>query len=85
MAKSYNKKVVAKSFSLGELVWKTILLLDSKDPKYGKWSPNWEGPYKVNNVLPNGAYNLEDLDGTKHMRFINGKYLKKICSFLMEK
>ncbi|CAI9771431.1 unnamed protein product [Fraxinus pennsylvanica] len=42
MTKFYNKKVIAKSFSLGELVWKTILHLDSKDPKYGKWSPNWK-------------------------------------------
>ncbi|KAL2512858.1 Uncharacterized protein Adt_18458 [Abeliophyllum distichum] len=77
MAKYYNRKFVAKFFRLGDLVWKTILLLTSKDPKYGKWSPNWEGPYRVENVLSNEAYHLEDLDGTKHVRSTNEKYLQK--------
>jgi hypothetical protein len=31
VAKAYNKKVMTKSFQLGHLVWKTILLLRSKD------------------------------------------------------
>ncbi|XP_038695475.1 uncharacterized protein LOC119992754 [Tripterygium wilfordii] len=47
IAKSYNKRVVVKSFEPGELVWKARLPLDFKDPKYEKWSPNWEGPYQV--------------------------------------
>jgi len=37
-----------KSFQVGDLVWKTILLLRTKSNKFGKWSPSWEGPYKVN-------------------------------------
>ena len=48
VAKAYNKKVKAKSFHVGDLVWKTILPLRNKDQKFGKWSPSWEGPYKVN-------------------------------------
>jgi hypothetical protein len=40
VAKAYNKKVKAKSFPVGDLVWKTILLLRSKDQKFGKWSPS---------------------------------------------
>jgi hypothetical protein len=31
IAKAYNKKVKAKSFQVGDLVWKTILPLRSKD------------------------------------------------------
>ena len=31
VAKAYNKKVKAKSFQVGDLVWKTVLLLRSKD------------------------------------------------------
>jgi hypothetical protein len=47
VAKAYNKKVKAKSFQVGDLVWKTILPLRNKDRKFGKWSPSWKGPYKV--------------------------------------
>jgi uncharacterized protein YktA (UPF0223 family) len=47
VAKAYNKKVNAKLFQVGYLVWKTILPLRNKDRKFGKWSPSWEGLYKV--------------------------------------
>jgi hypothetical protein len=47
VARAYNKKVKAKSFQVGDLVWKTILPIGSKSDKFGKWSPSWEGPYKV--------------------------------------
>ena len=30
VAKAYNKKVKSKSFQVGELVWKTILIIGSK-------------------------------------------------------
>jgi hypothetical protein len=39
VAKAYNKKVKAKSFQVGDLVWKTVLPLRSRDRKFGKWSP----------------------------------------------
>ena len=39
MARAYNKKVRAKSFQVSELVWKTILPLETKSNKFGKWSP----------------------------------------------
>jgi hypothetical protein len=29
IAKAYNKRVVEKSFQVGDLVWKTILLLET--------------------------------------------------------
>jgi hypothetical protein len=31
VAKAYNKKINAKSFQVGDLVWKTVLPLRSKD------------------------------------------------------
>ena len=40
IARAYNKKVKAKSFQVGELVWKTILPLGTKINKFGKWSPS---------------------------------------------
>jgi hypothetical protein len=47
VAKAYNKKVKAKSFQISDLVWKSVLPLKSRDQKSGKWSPSWEGPYRV--------------------------------------
>jgi hypothetical protein len=38
VAKAYNKKVKAKSFQVGILIWKTILPLSSRDRKFEKWS-----------------------------------------------
>jgi hypothetical protein len=36
VARAYNKKVKAKLFQVGDLVWKTILPLRNKDQKFGK-------------------------------------------------
>ena len=40
--KSYNRRIRPKTFAIGDLVWKVILPLGTKDPYLGKWSPNWE-------------------------------------------
>jgi hypothetical protein len=42
IARSYDKKIKTKEFAKGDLVWKLILPINSKDPKYWKWSPTWE-------------------------------------------
>ena len=76
VAKAYNKKVRSKSFQVGELVWKTILLIGSKSNQFGKWSPNWECPYKVIKVIFGNSYMLETLQGEGLPRAINGRYLK---------
>ncbi|XP_075478849.1 uncharacterized protein LOC142519705 [Primulina tabacum] len=44
VARIYNKRINKKSFQEGDVVWKTILPLGTKDRDLGKWSPNWEGP-----------------------------------------
>ncbi|GKV01725.1 hypothetical protein SLEP1_g14266 [Rubroshorea leprosula] len=76
IAKSYNKRVKGKNLAVGDLVWKAILPLGKKDHRFGKWSPNWEGPFRIHEVLKGGAYWLESLDGELHLRKINGIYLK---------
>jgi transposase InsO family protein len=38
----YNKKVKVRSFQVGELVWKTISPVGTRDRQFGKWSPRWE-------------------------------------------
>nr|CAD39373.2 OSJNBb0021I10.7 [Oryza sativa Japonica Group] len=77
VALHYNKKVVPKSFSEGELVWKLILPIGTRDNKFGKWSPNWEGPFQIYKVVSKGVYMLQGLDGEVYGRALNGKYLKK--------
>jgi hypothetical protein len=78
VARHYNKKVKNKQFGEEELVWKVKLLFWSKDSKFGKWSPTWEGPYRIKRCAPGNAYILEMLEGEEEFdRAINGKYLKK--------
>ena len=77
VARAYNKKVKDKSFQVGNLVWKTILPLGMKGNKFGKWSPSWEGPYRVVKVIFGNSYMMETLQGDQLPRAINGKYLKK--------
>ena len=50
VAKWYDKKVKAKEFANGDLVWKLILPIGTKSSKFGKWSPNWEGPYRIKSI-----------------------------------
>jgi hypothetical protein len=76
VARAYNKKVRIKYFQVGDLVWKTILAIGSKSNKFGKWSPSWEGPYKVVKVCPGNYYLVETLQGQRLSRALNGRYLK---------
>ena len=77
VARAYNKKVRAKSFQVDELVWKTILPLGTKSNKFGKWSPSWEGPYKIVKVIFGNSYLVETMQGERLQRGLNGRYLKK--------
>ena len=77
VAKWYDKKVKAKEFADEDLVWKLILPIGTKISKFGKWSPNWEGPYRISRSAPGNAYILETLEGVEFPRALNGKYLKK--------
>jgi hypothetical protein len=40
IAKANNKRVMEKSFQVGDLVWKMILPLGTRSGKFGKWSPS---------------------------------------------
>jgi hypothetical protein len=77
VARAYDKKLRSKSFQVGELVWKAILPLETKDVTFGKWSPSWEGPYKIVKVIARNSYIMESLQGTRLPRALNGRYLKK--------
>ncbi|KAI5311285.1 hypothetical protein L3X38_000039 [Prunus dulcis] len=77
VSKAYNKRVRNKSFEEGEVVWKAVLPLGTHVASYGKWSPTWERPFIINQVLGLGAYRLQDQNGDIHATPINGKRLKK--------
>jgi hypothetical protein len=84
VAKTYNKKVKAKSFQVGDLVSKTILPLRNKDWKFGKWSPSWEGSYKVKQVISANAYLLQTLQGKDLPKALNGCFLKQCHSSMWQ-
>ncbi|CAL2228365.1 unnamed protein product [Prunus armeniaca] len=77
VSRAYNKRVRNKSFEEGEIVWRAVLPLGTHVAGYGKWSPTWEGPFIINQILGMGAYRLQDRDGEVHTAPINGKWLKK--------
>jgi hypothetical protein len=76
IAKAYNKRVMEKSFQVGDLVWKTILPLGTRSGKFGKWLPSWEGPFRVIRVVSGNTYFMEDIEGHSLPKALNGKYLK---------
>jgi hypothetical protein len=67
-----------KSFQIADMVWKTILSLGSRNNRFGKWSPSWEGPFRVTRIVLGNSYFLEALDGPEVPKAINGKYLRSI-------
>jgi hypothetical protein len=77
VAKYYNKKVKMKQFEEGDLVWKVILPIGTKDRAFGKWSPNWEGPFWIVRCVPSNAYVSKTLLGEGFTRAINGRFLKR--------
>jgi hypothetical protein len=78
VAKAYNKKVKVKSFQVGDLIWKTILPLRSKDWKFDKYSPSWEGSYKSSHVIVGNVYmHVTTLQGEDLPKELIGRFLKQ--------
>jgi hypothetical protein len=61
VARAYNKRVKEKSFQVGDLVYKTILPIGFKSNKFGKWSPNWEGLYRIEEVILGHSYMVQSV------------------------
>jgi hypothetical protein len=57
-----------------------ILPIGSRSNKFGKWSPNWEGPYRIKEVILENSYMVQCVQGTSLPRALNGKYMKKVLS-----
>ncbi|XP_070020774.1 uncharacterized protein [Nicotiana sylvestris] len=61
MSKAFNKRVKPRQFTPGQLVLKKIFL--HQDEAKGKFSPNWQVPYLVHQVLIRGTLILVEMDG----------------------
>ncbi|XP_074377844.1 uncharacterized protein LOC141719370 [Apium graveolens] len=60
-AQHYDSNIKKRSFGVGDLVLRELVA--SMLAKQGKFQPNWEGPYKVIEVVRPGTYKLETLTG----------------------
>jgi hypothetical protein len=80
VSRAYYKRVKEKTFQVRDLVWKTILPNGSRSNKFKKWSPNWEGPYRIEEVIPENSYMVQSVQGTSLPRTLNEKYLKMYYS-----
>ncbi|XP_074374678.1 uncharacterized protein LOC141715093 [Apium graveolens] len=60
-AQYYDSGVKKKSFGVGDLVLRELSV--SMPTKQGKFNPNWEGPYKVTEVVHPETYKVETLVG----------------------
>jgi hypothetical protein len=61
VVRAYNKRVKKKSFQVGDLVWKTVLPIGSRSSKFGNWSSNWEGPYRIEEVILKNSYMVQSV------------------------
>jgi hypothetical protein len=57
-----------------------ILPIGSKSNKFRKWSSNWEGPYRIEGVIPEISYMVQSIQVTSLSRELNKKVLEKVLS-----
>ena len=76
MAKRYNSSVVPRKFKEGDLVLRKANI-GPPTPGHGKLAANWEGPYKIIEVLGKGTYKLFTLSKSQVPRSWNSLNLRK--------
>ncbi|XP_072088018.1 uncharacterized protein [Arachis hypogaea] len=62
IARRYNQRLHPRSFQVNDLVLRKTEQA-RRPSSHGKLAANWEGPYRVIEVIGNGAYRLQTLDG----------------------
>ncbi|KAL0801373.1 hypothetical protein Bca101_056549 [Brassica carinata] len=72
----YNKKVRARPLELHDLVLRKVFD-NTKEWKAGKLGTNWEGPYKIVEIVKPGVYRLETSTGDQVPRAWNAANLRK--------
>jgi len=59
-SRKYNANLCPRSFMKGDLVWR---MASSSRKKDGKFSANWDDPYRIREDAGEGAYRLKQLSG----------------------
>uniref|UniRef100_A0A2N9F0U3 Uncharacterized protein n=1 Tax=Fagus sylvatica TaxID=28930 RepID=A0A2N9F0U3_FAGSY len=80
MANVYSKALRVRVFVEGQMVLKAAEFVRRSLPSPSKFSPNWDGPYIVQETHESGYYKLSKSDGTILANPINGKWLKHYYS-----
>ncbi|KAM1863223.1 hypothetical protein ACFX14_003597 [Malus domestica] len=75
LSKAFNKKVLPRSFQMGDLVLSLRRPIITTHKTKSKFTSKWDGPYVVQEVYTNGAYLIMVEDGLK-IGPINGRFLK---------
>lgn len=71
----FGQKARVKNFQVGDLVLRDT---EASDPtNTGKLQPNWEGPYKVSEILRPVTYKISYLNGTEVPNTWHGIRLRK--------
>jgi transposase InsO family protein len=73
------EEIEKEKLKVNDLVWKTVLPLGTRDRRFGKWSPSWEGPFRVTRIVPRNSYFIKTLEGESLPKALNDKYLKRFC------
>ena len=71
----YNKKVKSRPLELGDIVLRKVFE-NTKELNIGKLGTNWEGTYKITQVVKPGVYRLETSTGEPVSRAWNSMHLR---------
>ncbi|XP_074290601.1 uncharacterized protein LOC141617317 [Silene latifolia] len=74
-ARSYNKNLRLRTLQVGDLVLRKVFP-NTKNQSAGKFAYNWEGPYRIEGIMGNGAYKLLTMDGEAFPRSWNIIHIK---------
>ena len=75
----YNKKVKSRPLELDDIVRRKVFE-NTKELNAGKLGTNWEGPYKIAQVVKPGVYRLETSTGEPVPRAWNSMHLRRYYS-----
>jgi len=72
-SRRYNANLCTRSFVKGDLVWRMTNSARNMD---GKFSANWDGPYRIRDDARGGTYKLDQLSGEEIPNTWNVSHLK---------